>query len=544
MPMDPLPEQGAPAPIEDFDYDSSGSLSSLDSAFGEGSDSPIGLSPFSPHSADLGGPADPGSPASSRPGSPRPVDPGSPQTADTGPGCAPVKRKRGRPQKPGTAAPPASRRRQSVVPSPRPTAAAAAAVATDATGGCAGLVTTGAFLTRTTLRKLGVADILAGPETAEAGLEVGSRVKVLSLDKKWYTAAVLAIGSGKALVHYPGWDHRYNEWIPAESRRLLHRGKPDPGVCGSTAAMAQLLAECADGPVLAAPDLARAIGDAFGAPPTAAAAGNPTSPPEPARAKGRPPGSRNRRRAGHTKSRARRARQPDTCDPPAAVEEESPAAAPEIPEELRIPEVRMARAAENPYMRRHQLEDIFGADSDGEAGNHRARATRESDSAAAAAGRAGSDGAIWHLGRGAYVTTGAFLTRRTVKSLAHSESTGGIMQDHHGYYPGQLVEVMNANRSWYLGRVISYADRKFLIHFNGWDHAHNEWVAAGSRRMRAAAAAGGEGEETEEDARRACVVLVGEYNAHVDDQERGEAERLAARRKPRVARQTPANPRI
>ncbi|KAJ2708152.1 hypothetical protein H4R19_004835, partial [Coemansia spiralis] len=334
--MDSLPEQGGDgppgslSPIEDFDYDSSGSLSSLDSAFGELSDSPVV----------------------------------SPQPASPGPNFVPVKRKRGRPRRADVAPPPPlsrRRQRQPAAPSPRPAAAADAA---DGAPDAAGLVTTGAFLTRTTLRKLGVADILAGPETPEAGLDVGSRVKVLSLDKKWYTAAVLAIGSGRALVHYPAWDHCYNEWIPVDSRRILHRGKPDPGVGGSTEALAMLHAECAAGPVLAGPELARAIGDAFGTPPSTAVASDPAPALPTPRAKGRPPGSRNCRRAGHIKSRGRGSRQPaaTASDQPASPEAESPAA-PEVPEELRIPEVRMARAADNPYRRRHQLEEIFGADS-------------------------------------------------------------------------------------------------------------------------------------------------------------------------------------
>ncbi|KAJ1718831.1 hypothetical protein LPJ53_006282, partial [Coemansia erecta] len=89
------------------------------------------------------------------------------------------------------------------------------------------LVTTGAFMTRTTLRKLG-AHISTGDLDSPAAdrLQPGSWVRVLSLDRAWYTAAVLSVLDGaRALVHYPGWDHGFDEWISVESRRLMYRGK-------------------------------------------------------------------------------------------------------------------------------------------------------------------------------------------------------------------------------------------------------------------------------------------------------------------------------
>ncbi|KAJ2781859.1 hypothetical protein H4R18_002622 [Coemansia javaensis] len=500
-------------PIEDFDYDSSGSLSTLGSAFGASSDGDL-----DPAGADDGPSVAP-----------------APDAAAAA-AAAPAKRKRGRPRK-------------------HAPVARAAPAAPDV----AGLVTTGAFLTRTTLRKLGVADLLAGPEAPGPGLAVGGRIKVLGLDKKWHTAVALAVGAGKVLAHYAEWGHGYDEWLPVGSRRLLHRGMPDPRVSGSTAAMAQLEAEDAGGPVLAERDLGQAVQAALGMPAGASADGSGPAAPAKPRARGRPAGSRNHRRAGHVKCRRRRG-QRRSADPPAeAMPAEDPPAesppakdpsegcvAPEVPEELRIPAVRLARAAENPYTRRHQPEEVFGgggaAASDCAAGEHRA-AKRMRGDGGEGSDRAASDGAaVWQLGRGSYVTTGAFFTRRTVKTLAHSGSTGGIMQDLHGYYPGQQVEVMNANRAWYRGRVISYADGKFLVHFGGWGHAHNEWVAAGSKRMRTVARP--DDAETEEDARKACVVLVNEYNAHIDELERTKAAHSDAQRRTRPPRKTPVNPRI
>ncbi|KAJ2805259.1 hypothetical protein H4R20_002163 [Coemansia guatemalensis] len=463
------------------------------------------------------------------------------------------------------------------------------------------MVTTGAFLTRTTLRKLGVADIVADPEASNPGLVVGSRIKVLNLNKHWYTAVVLAIDSGKALAHYPDWGHCYNEWILIESRRLLYRGKADLGVSGSTKAMEQLeaLHSGTEDPALVGFNLTQAINDAFGVSTernmldggadkaatdtVAAEAGDPDSgtlvgkkdQPKNSKAKrsaGRPAGSRNRRRAGHIKARSRRKQRPASQNDMASkmlVDDEEEAATavcpstPGVPEELRVPSVRLVRAAENPYAKCHRPEDIFGAGSDenettargacsaaAENGNNgsgeepagkRPRIADDDDTATAASGSE-----IWHLTRGPYVTTGAFSTRRTIKALAHSGSTGGIMQEHHGYYPGQRVEIMNANHSWYQGRVIAYANKKFLIHYAGWDHANSEWIVAGSRRMRPASDIGdmAAAAETEEMARKTCVVLVDEYNTYIDGVEREKAEKADAKRKARALRKAPVNVRV
>ncbi|KAJ2389766.1 hypothetical protein GGI05_003399, partial [Coemansia sp. RSA 2603] len=88
------------------------------------------------------------------------------------------------------------------------------------------MVTTGAFMTRTTLRKLG-AHISASDldSLTNERLQAGDWVRVLSLDRAWYTAVVLSVEGGRALVHYPGWDHGFNEWIAVESRRLMYRNK-------------------------------------------------------------------------------------------------------------------------------------------------------------------------------------------------------------------------------------------------------------------------------------------------------------------------------
>ncbi|KAJ2675361.1 hypothetical protein IWW42_001145 [Coemansia sp. RSA 1085] len=427
----------------------------------------------------------------------------------------PAKRKRGRPRKPSNAA--------------------------------ADIVTTGAFMTRATLRKLGMAEVSTSVDTIESVLSTGSKVKVLDIDKHWYTAIVLAISKGKVMVHYPGWDHSFNEWIPVDSRRLVYRGKDVGKVRGALEALKQLESSHLDAEdaELAGFDLADAINKAFPPELEIDRKGKVLRTVDPgpsvklddswvdANPRGRFKGSRNRRRVGHIKSRPRKsaAKKADPGKQTTPIDNSEPAEeceAPPIPAELRIPEIRLAANSDNPYARQHCLDEIFGSDSDEDTGT--AMAKPESNLASSQSGNStDKTSSIWHLTRGPYVTTGAFLTRRAIKSLTQSEATGGIMQEHHGYYPGQLVEVLNSNRKWYMGRVITYANKKFLVHYNGWNHSQNEWIAAGSKRLSAVR----ESTETEEEARKICVVLVDEYNAYIDEMEKKKAERVAAKRKPK-----------
>ncbi|KAJ2437007.1 hypothetical protein GGF42_008768, partial [Coemansia sp. RSA 2424] len=380
----------------------------------------------------------------------------------------------------------------------------------------ADIITTGAFYTRATLRKLGS---LVDPETSDAGMQVGDRVRVASLDKKWYAAVVLSISGGKALVHYPGWEHSFNEWIALDSRRLQGSGS------GSSSGED----EVGEFDLQQAIQEAQTAGGALAETAAAAAVdseeeeGEERLTPPPPRSRGRPTGSRNRRRVGHIKKRIRKTKEPEEQEqeqePASAVaavgeEQQAPAAVGKenTPPPPSQPEYRIAKArplhngSSNPYAK--QLHGTQSFESD--------------DESTAAAAAAAPRNEVWQLVRGQYVTTGAFLTRRTVKCLAHNESTGGIIQDHHGVYPGQMVQVMNANRKWYRGRVLSYADKKFLVHFVDWDHSHDEWVAADSKRIRKTVVA--EADEDEEDARRICARLVDEYNAYVEGVERAREE--------------------
>ncbi|KAJ2458572.1 hypothetical protein GGF42_001992, partial [Coemansia sp. RSA 2424] len=386
----------------------------------------------------------------------------------------------------------------------------------------ADIITTGAFYTRATLRKLGS---LVDPETSDAGMQVGDRVRVASLDKKWYAAVILSISGGKALVHYPGWEHSYNEWIALDSRRLQGSGSGSGGDEVGAFDLQQAIQEAQTAGALAETAAAAAV--------DSEEEGEEQLTHPPPRSRGRPTGSRNRRRVGHIKKRMRKAKEPaeqeqeqEPASAAAAVgeEQQAPAVGKENTPPPSQPEYRIAKArplhngSSNPYAKKLHGTQSFESDD---------------ESTAAAAPR----NEVWQLVRGQYVTTGAFLTRRTVKCLAHNEATGGIIQDHHGVYPGQMVQVMNANRKWYRGRVLSYADKKFLIHFVDWDHSHDEWVAADSKRIRKTVVA--EADEDEEDARRICARLVDEYNAYVEGVERAREE---ARRRPAAKRRVTARP--
>ncbi|KAJ2723992.1 hypothetical protein GGI07_002279 [Coemansia sp. Benny D115] len=432
-----------------------------------------------------------------------------------------------------------------------------------------GMVTTGAFLTRTTLRKLGIADSRAGLDVAETGIALGDYVRILHLDRAWYTAVVLSVANGRLLAHYIGWDHSFNEWIGLDSKRLLCRGRW-PGGENSAEYAKQLHILDAEREAMDKDfDLQTEIDIAFGTKANdqikiVGSQNHSKTPNDASKSKdvethntckrGRPLGRHNRRRVGRVKHRVRRkakSKHPTleaaSTDQPAPTElepEPEPESKPEpeleyrvvIPQELRIARVRQLPEAANPYARqRRALVDISDLDSSSDEGKKpktEACASADDSASAAETAKPAEDGAIWDLLKNStYVTTGAYTTRRTIKCLAHNESIGGIIQDHHGFYPGQMVEVMNANRKWYTGRIITYEKKRFLVHYIGWNHAQNEWIAQGSKRLRTL-----DVQETEEEARRVCATLVDEYNRHIDELEQQRLEkRMAAAAKQRSA---------
>ncbi|KAI8320186.1 hypothetical protein GQ54DRAFT_334987 [Martensiomyces pterosporus] len=581
------PDNGA---ISDFDFDSSGSLSSLDSFSSDNfSDaSNIGDILEDLDSACLFEPPSAVEPANI-PGELSNLEPpASPQ-----PVAAPPKRKRGRSKKTDAAGSSKLRSSSETTKSLAATLKSGRAASsrcprtlpTPSAKAEKVVTTTGAFFTRATLRQLGVANCPAGPATNDSSaVGVGGRVKVLSLDKKWYAAVILVIKAGKVLIHYPGWDHSYNEWIHLDSRRLQYKGKLALGV-GESSGVSCLADGWSEGSDVDMDfDIQQAIQDALNMemmvedgddhlvdinpdlgtplPVESATAIDPQLAEDQPRPRGRPPSTKTRKRANRTKKKPNPKSKANTsnqaasptatqgsvgaCDSTEGKEPGNAAVeAPQVPKEFRIPTVRVIRGIHNPYAKFPRPEDILSSDSE-DTGTHGmadadSSAVKTQDSGEAS--KTNSENTIWHLNRGPYVTTGAFLTRRTVKCLAHNESLGGIMQDHHGYYPGQLVEVMNANRTWYVGRVISYADKKFLVHYMDWGHSHNEWLTAGSRRMRRLSDRRPDIAETEEEARKTCATLVDEYNAYIDELERKKQEKEKARQRRKPPRKPPANAR-
>ncbi|KAJ1966446.1 hypothetical protein GGI12_000090 [Dipsacomyces acuminosporus] len=548
--------------VVDFDFDSSGSLSSLES-----------VSSDFPDTCSDNGDADPPAPI---------VPPPAPPPAAT---ASPPKRKRGRPRK-----------QANLSPANPPTAKVKSkrsrvALSTKSPLIEKSITTTGAFFTRATLRQLGIVGDVADPETVgSSAVAVGSRAKVLSLDKKWYRAVILAINEGRVLIHYPDWDHSYNEWIQIDSRRLkyksksvlAHGGIEDSGMaCSSEDSCAELDFDiqkavqealkseadyCSDSPMQ--PCLAKEEESSKPAEPAAAVDPKPTH--KQSRPRGRPPGSKSCKKSGQVKKQPKptakaSATSKATAEAAADQDDVKEEDIPQMPKEFRIPSVRMIRSSENPYAKFPRAEDVLDSGSDSGCDSKENNSSSNSKHAPAAktkqrtsssqsndknSGHTASNddtansNSIWHLSRGPYVTTGAFLTRRTIKCLAQNESSGGIMQDHHGYYPGQLVEVMNANHTWYIGRVISYVDKKFLVHYIDWGHSHNEWVAAGSKRMRRLADRQNGIEEAEEEARKICAALVDGYNVYVEEMERKKEEQEKAKQKKKPQRRVPVNERI
>ncbi|ORX72701.1 hypothetical protein DL89DRAFT_81685 [Linderina pennispora] len=391
------------------------------------------------------------------------------------------------------------------------------------------------------------------------GIRVGGRVRVLSLDKKWYSAVVLVIKAGRALVHYPEWDHSYNEWVGVESRRLMYKGKVSEDV--------QDEAWCEDDSAVDI-DIEQAISDAYGLgqeddvegdDENVGMASSPALKPVPSsRPRGRPTSSRNRRVAGKNRAPATKRKRKQAPKAPEPAAEAPPAEntvaeepAPQVPRELRIAAVRVFRPNHNPYARFPHPSTSSDSDSAHEiAGDCPLQTDADDSPAKRSRVQKENAGDLDEWRSNSYVTTGAFMTRRAVKCLAN-DSSGGIMQDHHGYYPGELAEVLNANRKWYVGRVISYLDKKFLVHYAEWGHGHNEWIAAGSKRMRKLrespmACLPGYAEllaETEEQARKICAALVDEYNKHVEELEQQKREKDKAKRKSKP-RKAPVNARV
>ncbi|KAI8090612.1 hypothetical protein BDF21DRAFT_460039 [Thamnidium elegans] len=82
-----------------------------------------------------------------------------------------------------------------------------------------------------------------------------------------------------------------------------------------------------------------------------------------------------------------------------------------------------------------------------------------------------------------HFTTGAFMTRKTARTLADPEH--GFYPNIHGFVHRQNVEVLNINGYWYPGTLEMMDKGKVKVKYNDWDD-QEEWIIMGSRRLRAA----------------------------------------------------------
>ncbi|GES77634.1 methyltransferase domain-containing protein [Rhizophagus clarus] len=70
----------------------------------------------------------------------------------------------------------------------------------------------GTIFTRRSIRDLAFAKF--------EGYSMNQRVKVLNVDSIWYPGTIIAMDKTKVRVRYDGWDAKYDEWVPNDSRRL------------------------------------------------------------------------------------------------------------------------------------------------------------------------------------------------------------------------------------------------------------------------------------------------------------------------------------
>lgn len=95
-----------------------------------------------------------------------------------------------------------------------------------------------------------------------------------------------------------------------------------------------------------------------------------------------------------------------------------------------------------------------------------------------------------------YVTTGAFMTRRTAKQLADPQH--GFRPNPYNLYYGQKVEVLNLNGHWYQGVLTMMQNSKVKVTYTDW-RDQEEWIIMGSRRLKVLESSAEDNDEEEED---------------------------------------------
>jgi hypothetical protein len=87
----------------------------------------------------------------------------------------------------------------------------------------------------------------------------------------------------------------------------------------------------------------------------------------------------------------------------------------------------------------------------------------------------------------AYLTTGAFATRRAMRQL---KDKNGFTPNPYGYTDNQAVEVLNTRsgkaKFWERGRLVAMRPGQVKVHYEGWTDEYDEWIMVGSRRIRIA----------------------------------------------------------
>ncbi|GAN06533.1 DNA methylase N-4 [Mucor ambiguus] len=87
----------------------------------------------------------------------------------------------------------------------------------------------------------------------------------------------------------------------------------------------------------------------------------------------------------------------------------------------------------------------------------------------------------------AYLTTGSFATRKTIHQL---KDDSGFIPNPFGYAKNQPVQILDTkhgrSKSWYNGTLVEMRPGYVKVHYNQWPETYDEWLMAGSRRIRIA----------------------------------------------------------
>lgn len=87
----------------------------------------------------------------------------------------------------------------------------------------------------------------------------------------------------------------------------------------------------------------------------------------------------------------------------------------------------------------------------------------------------------------AYLTTGAFATRKAVHQL---KDDNGFIPNPFSYARNQAVQILDTkygkSKTWYNGTLVEMRPGYVKVHYNQWPETYDEWLIIGSRRIRIA----------------------------------------------------------